>query len=190
MTATATKSHPTPRLKELYLKEIRDQLKEKFQLPNVHMIPRMRKIVVNMGVGEAVENKKRVDAAMADMATLTGQKPKMCRATVSVAGFKLRELMPIGCKVTLRGDRMYEFLDRLISVAVPRIRDFRGIKRNSFDGRGNFAMGLAEQVVFPEIHLDKVEWVQGMDICMVISGGRDEMSLELLKMLGMPFKRD
>lgn len=190
MTATETNEKTIPRLKDLYWREIREQLRAKFNLKNIHMIPKLRKIVVNMGVGEAVENKKRVEAAMADLATLTGQKPKLCKATCSVAGFKLREEMPIGCKVTLRGDRMYEFLDRLVSVAIPRIRDFRGIKRNSFDGRGNFAMGLAEQVVFPEIHLDRVEWVQGMDICMVISGGSDEMSLELLKLLGMPFKRD
>ena len=189
MTETATEKAPTPRLAKLYQDELRDKLKEKFQLSNVHMIPRLRKIVINMGVGEAVENKKRVDSAMADLTVIAGQQPKLCKATRSVAGFKLREEMPIGCKVTLRGSRMYEFLDRLISVAIPRIRDFRGIKRNSFDGRGNFAMGLSEQIVFPEIRLDKVEHLQGMDICIVISGGSDEMSLELLTLLGMPFKK-
>ncbi|MAG57566.1 MAG: 50S ribosomal protein L5 [Planctomycetes bacterium] len=189
-TATTTETVPKPRLLEKYESEIRSAVQEKFGLGNVHQIPRLRKIVVNMGVGEAIENKKRLDVAMADMAIITGQQPKLCRAKRSVAGFKLREEMPIGCKVTLRGYRMYEFLDRLVSVAIPRIRDFRGIKQNSFDGRGNFSMGLSEQVVFPEINLDKVEWVQGMDITMVISGGRDEMSLELLTLLGMPFKRD
>ena len=186
----ATAAAPKPRLLEKYESDIRSALQEKFSLSNPHMIPRLRKVVVNMGVGEAVENKKRLDAAMDDMAIITGQRPKLCRAKRSVAGFKLREEMPIGCKVTLRGARMYEFLDRLISVAVPRIRDFRGIKRKSFDGRGNFSMGLAEQVVFPEINLDKVQWVQGMDITMVMSGGSDEMSFELLSQLGIPFKRD
>lgn len=190
MSEAATAPAETPRLLEKYVKDIRGSLKEKFTLANVNQIPCLLKIVVNMGVGEAVENKKRLDAAMEDMAIITGQRPKLCRAKRSVAGFKLREEMPIGCKVTLRGYRMWEFLDRLISVAIPRIRDFRGIKSNSFDGRGNFSMGLAEQVVFPEINLDKVEWVQGMDITMVISGGSDEMSLELLTQVGMPFKRD
>jgi large subunit ribosomal protein L5 len=190
MSDAATAKAATPRLLEKYVNDIRGPLKEKFALSNVNQIPRLLKIVVNMGVGEAIENKKRLDAAMEDMAIITGQRPKLCRAKRSVAGFKLREEMPIGCKVTIRGCRMWEFLDRLISVAIPRIRDFRGIKPNSFDGRGNFSMGLAEQVVFPEINLDKVEWVQGMDITMVISGGSDEMSLELLTQVGMPFKRD
>lgn len=190
MSEAATAPAATPRLLEKYENDIKGALKEKFALSNIHQVPRLRKIVVNMGVGEAIENKKRLDAAMDDMAIITGQRPKLCRAKRSVAGFKLREEMPIGCKVTLRGYRMWEFLDRLISVAIPRIRDFRGIKSNSFDGRGNFSMGLAEQVVFPEINLDKVEWVQGMDITMVISGGSDEMSLALLTQIGMPFKRD
>jgi len=190
MSEAATETAARPRLLEKYEGEIKGALKEKFGLPNVHQIPRLKKIAVNMGVGEAIENKKRLDAAMDDMAIITGQRPKLCRAKRSVAGFKLREEMPIGCKVTLRGHRMYEFLDRLISVAIPRIRDFRGIKRNSFDGRGNFSMGLAEHVVFPEINLDKVDWVQGMDITMVMGGGSDEMSQELLTLLGMPFKRD
>ena len=180
----------TPRLRTKYDAEIVKAMTEKFGYANPMQVPRIEKITLNMGVGEAVENKKRLDAAMVDMAIITGQRPKLCRAKRSVAGFKLREEMPIGCKATLRGYRMWEFLDRLISIAVPRIRDFRGIKSNSFDGRGNFSMGLAEQVVFPEINLDKVEWVQGMDITMVISGGSDEMSLELLTQLGIPFKRD
>jgi large subunit ribosomal protein L5 len=191
MTEAATETAPPPpRLQTKYTDEIRTILKEKFGLSNVHQIPRLRKIVINMGVGEAIENKKRLDAAMADLAIIAGQRPKVCLAQRSVAAFKLREGMPIACKVTLRGPRMWEFLDRLISLAIPRIRDFRGIKQNSFDGRGNFAMGLSEQVVFPEINLDKVEWIQGMDIAMVISGGSDEMSLEFLTQLGMPFKRD
>ncbi|MAB89912.1 MAG: 50S ribosomal protein L5 [Planctomycetes bacterium] len=190
MSEAATTPAETPRLLDKYVNDVKGALKDKFDLSNVNQIPRLTKIVVNMGVGEAVENKKRLDAAMVDMAIITGQRPKLCRAKRSVAGFKLREEMPIGCKATLRGYRMWEFLDRLISIAVPRIRDFRGIKSNSFDGRGNFSMGLAEQVVFPEINLDKVEWVQGMDITMVISGGSDEMSLELLTQLGIPFKRD
>lgn len=180
---------PTPRLKERYFGEVRGALKERFQLKNIHQVPRLQKIVVNMGVGEGVENKKRVELAMDDLATITGQRPKMCRAKRSAATFKLREDMPIGCKVDLRRDQMYEFLDRLITLAIPRIRDFRGISRNSFDGRGNFSMGLSEQSVFPEINLDKTEYTQGMDITMVISGESDEMSFELLRELGMPFKQ-
>ena len=178
-----------PRLKTKYETEIKSAVRDKFKLANVHEIPRLNKVTVNMGVGGAIENKKRLDAAMDDLATITGQRPTMRRARRSVAGFKLREEMPIGCKVDLRGDRMYEFLDRLISVAIPRIRDFRGVPRKSFDGRGNFSMGLSEQIVFPEIDLDKVDHTQGMDITMVISGGSDEMSLELLTQLGMPFQR-
>ena len=178
-----------PRLKTKYETEIKSAVRDKFKLANVHQIPRLNKVTVNMGVGGAIENKKRLDAAMDDLATITGQRPTMRRARRSVAGFKLREEMPIGCKVDLRGDRMYEFLDRLISVAIPRIRDFRGVPRKSFDGRGNFSMGLSEQIVFPEIDLDKVDHTQGMDITMVISGGSDEMSLELLTQLGMPFQR-
>jgi large subunit ribosomal protein L5 len=178
------------RLREQYRGEIRDQLREKFSLNNPHMIPEIKKITVNMGVGRAVENKQALDKAMVELGQITGQKPRMIRAKRSVANFKLREEMPIACKVDLRGERMYEFLDRVISLAIPRIRDFRGIKRNSFDGRGNFSMGLSEQTVFPEINLDKVEHTQGMDISIVISGGSDEMSFELLKQMGMPFKRD
>lgn len=178
-----------PRLKEHYKNVVRGKLQEKYGLKNVHQIPKIEKIVLNMGVGAAVENKKRVDAAMVDMATICGQKPKLCKARRSVATFKLREEMPIGCKADLRGDRMYEFLDRLISIAIPRIRDFRGIPTNAFDGRGNFSMGLSEQSVFPEINLDRVEHTQGMDITVVISGGSDAMSFDLLKEMGMPFKQ-
>lgn len=178
-----------PRLKTRYLDEVRDRLRTKYTLANVHQIPRLEKVVVNMGVGEAVENKKRVDAVMADLAAITGQKPKLCKARRSVAAFKLREGMPIGCKVDLRGDRMFEFLDRLISLALPRVRDFRGVPRNAFDGRGNYSMGLQEQTVFTEINLDKVEHTQGMDITIVMTGGNDAMSFDLLKELGMPFKQ-
>ena len=173
-----------PRLRERYQSEIRAQLQEKFSLKNPHMIPQIKKITVNMGVGAAVENKQRLDKAMVEMAQITGQKPRMIKAKRSVANFKLREEMPIACKVDLRGDRMYEFLDRVISLAIPRIRDFRGIKSNSFDGRGNFSMGLSEQSVFPEINLDKVDHIQGMDINIVVSGGSDEMSFDLLSFIG------
>ena len=186
---TETKTKPVPRLKAAYEAGIKSRLREKFGLKNIHQIPVLQKITINMGVGEAVEDKKRVDAAMADLAVIAGQKPKVCRAKRSVAGFKLREEMPIGCKVDLRGDRMWEFLDRLISVTIPRIRDFRGIPSKAFDGRGNFSMGLSEQAVFPEINLDKVVHTQGMDITIVMSGQSDEMSFELLSELGMPFKR-
>ena len=186
MTATTDK----PRLRQRYGDEIAAGLKDKFKLKNVHEVPRLQKIVVNMGVGKAIENKKRLDAAMKDLATITGQKPQIRKAKRSVAGFKLREGWNIGCRVTLRDDRMYEFMDRLLSVAIPRIRDFRGIKRKSFDGRGNFSMGLPDQLVFPEINVDRVEWPQGMDIAFVITGGSDAMSFELLSKLGMPFRKD
>lgn len=186
MSAT-TSAHP--RLQDLYNKEVRQKLQEKFQLTNVHQIPQVEKVTVNMGVGGAIENKKRIEAALKDLGAITGQKPKLCRARLSVAGFKLREGMPIGCKVDLRRAHMWEFLDRLMNIAMPRIRDFRGIKRNSFDGRGNFSLGISEQSIFPEINLDKVEHTQGMDITIVMSGGSDEMSLELLSLLGMPFKQ-
>jgi large subunit ribosomal protein L5 len=178
-----------PRLKVAYETQIRARLRERFKLRNVHQVPRLVKITVNMGVGKAVENRKRLDAAMEELAAITGQRPCVRRARRAEANFKLREGMPIGTKVDLRGARMYEFLDRLINVAIPRIRDFRGISRNSFDGRGNFSMGLAEQTLFPEVPLDRVEFPQGMDITMVISGSSDEMSQELLNEFGMPFRR-
>jgi large subunit ribosomal protein L5 len=178
-----------PRLRQRYAESVRTKLRTHFQLANVHQVPCLRKITVNMGVGKAIENRKRLDQAVEHLTAITGQKPKVTVARRSEANFKLREGQAIGAKVDLRGSRMYEFLDRLISVVIPRIRDFRGIPRNSFDGRGNFSMGLAEQSLFPELPLDKVEFTQGMDITMVISGGSDEMSLELLSELGMPFKR-
>lgn len=185
-----TETKVQPRLKERYREEVANALKEKFKLDNVHQIPRLQKVVVNMGVGSAVDNKKRLDAAAADLGLITGQKPQVCRAKRSVANFRLREGMPIGCRVTLRGDRMYEFIDRLFTLVIPRIRDFRGIKRKSFDGRGNFSMGLADQLVFPEVDVDKIDSPQGMDITFVMTGGSDAMSFELLSMLGMPFRKE
>ena len=177
-----------PRLKEKYAKEVKTRLKERFAIGNDHAVPRLLKIVVNMGVGQAVENKARVDAAVKDMSMITGQAPTVRKARESISAFKLREGMPIGCAVTLRNERMWEFADRLISVVLPRIRDFRGVK-DRLDGRGNFTLGLAEQTVFPEIELDKVEFAQGMDITFVTSAGNAERGYFLLKELGMPFQQ-
>ncbi|MEJ5186721.1 MAG: 50S ribosomal protein L5 [Candidatus Geothermincolales bacterium] len=177
-----------PRLKEKYRKEIIPAMKERFGYRNDMQVPRLEKIVVNMGVGEGAHDPKAIDAAMRDLALITGQKPKLCRAKRSVAGFKLRTGMSVGCKVTLRGDRMYEFLDRLITLAIPRVRDFRGLNPKSFDGRGNFTMGLDEQLVFPEIDYDEVERIQGMDITIVTTAETDEEGRELLRLFGMPFK--
>jgi len=174
------------RLKERYEAEIRQKLAERYKIDNPHAVPGLVKVVVNMGCKGAVENKGRVDAAMRDMATITGQKPIMRKARTSIAAFKLREGMPIGCKVTLRKDRMWEFVDRLISVVLPRIRDFRGVKPK-LDGRGNYSLGLAEQSVFPEIVFDKLEYEQGMDITFVTTTSSDEEGYFLLKQLGMPF---
>jgi len=177
------------RLNDRYVKEIAPRLRERFSITNPLATPRLRKIVVNMGVGEALENKNRIDMAVADVGAITGQRPVVTKARKSIAGFKLRAGMPVGVKVTLRRDRMYEFLDRLISVALPRIRDFRGISPDSFDGHGNYSLGISEQSVFPEINVDKMEFVQGMDITFVISGDSDEQSRELLREFGMPFAR-
>ncbi len=189
MGAPKAETVTNPRLKSNYDREIRTRLRERFKLANVHQVPRLTKISVNMGVGKAIENRKRLDSAVEDLSAITGQKPKICKARRAEANFKLRENVAIGAKVDLRGARMYEFLDRLINIAIPRIRDFRGVNRNSFDGRGNFSMGLSEQTLFPEVTLDKIEFQQGMDITMVISGGSDEMSQELLAEFGMPFKK-
>jgi len=177
------------RLNDRYVKEIAPRLRERFSITNPLATPRLRKIVVNMGVGEALENKNRIDMAVADVGAITGQRPVVTKARKSIAGFKLRAGMPVGVKVTLRRERMYEFLDRLISVALPRIRDFRGISPDSFDGHGNYSLGISEQSVFPEINVDKMEFVQGMDITFVISGDSDEQSRELLREFGMPFAR-
>lgn len=177
------------RLQQHYKETVAPELMKKFGYTNVMAVPRLRKVVVNMGVGKATENKKRLEDAVRDLSTITGQKPLVTKAKKSVSAFKLREGLDIGCKVTLRGRRMYEFLDRFISLASPRIRDFRGFNDKSFDGRGNYTVGMAEQSVFPEINIDKMEFVQGMDITMVISGESDEASRELLRLIGFPFQR-
>jgi len=176
------------RLSEKYQKQLVQQLITKFNYKNKFSVPKLQKIVVNMGVGRAVDNKKLIEEATKHLAIVTGQKPLVTVAKKAIAGFKLRKGQAIGCKVTLRGKRMFEFLDRLISIVLPRIRDFRGISPKAFDGRGNYTLGLTEQIVFPEISIDSVEFVQGMDITMVISGNSNEQSCELLKLLGMPFR--
>ena len=175
------------RLKEKYLKEVRPKLKQQFGLGNDLEIPRLTKIVINMGVGSAVENKSRIDSAVKNLTQIAGQKPVVRNARKAISAFKLREGMPIGCSVTLRHERMWEFADRLISIVLPRIRDFRGVK-DKLDGRGNFTLGLSEQTVFPEIELDKIEAAQGMDITFVTSAASDEQGYALLKSLGMPFQ--
>lgn len=176
------------RLKEKYKDEVMPALMERFGLENPMALPRIEKITVNMGVGRATENRKFLDDATRDLTLITGQKPKTTVARRSVSGFKLREGNAIGCMVTLRGRRMFEFLDRLISVVMPRIRDFRGLSPRAFDGRGNYNMGLSEQIVFPEIDIDSIEHTQGMNVTFTIKNGTDEMSHELLKGLGMPFR--
>lgn len=178
----------TPRLLERYLQEIRPALSKKFGRTNPHALPRLQKIVINMGVGSAVTEKKHIDDAVAALTQISGQKPLVTKARQAIAGFKLRENMPIGCKVTLRGWRMYEFLDRLISIALPRVRDFRGLNPNGFDGRGNYSLGLQEQLVFPELNPDKFLRPQGMNVTIVMSGGNDDESRDLLRGFGMPFK--
>lgn len=178
-----------PRLKEKYRDEVMAKLTEQFGYDNVHQIPRLEKIVVNMGVGEAAQDAKQLDAAIRDMTIITGQKPMIARARKSIAAFKLREGMPIGAKVTLRGDRMWEFFDRLVNTAIPRIRDFRGLKANSFDGRGNYSMGVTEQLIFPEIEYDQVDKVRGMDITFVTSAKTDEEAKALMDAFAFPFKR-
>jgi large subunit ribosomal protein L5 len=178
-----------PRLKDKYRTEVVQALKEQLGLGNVSEVPQLDKIVVNMGVGQAVADSKALDAAMEDMAIVTGQKPMITRAKKSIAGFKIRKGMPIGAKVTLRGDRMWEFMDRLLATALPRIRDFRGMNPQSFDGRGNYSMGVDEQLIFPEIDYDKVERVRGMDITFVTSANTDEGCRALLDAFAFPFSR-
>lgn len=175
------------RMKEFYKEEVAPALMKKFSYKSVMEIPKLDKIVINVGAGEAKDNAKVIDAISGDLAAITGQKPLVCKAKKSVANFKLREGMPIGVKVTLRGERMYEFLDRLFNVALPRVRDFRGINPNSFDGRGNYAFGLKEQLIFPEIEYDKVDKIRGMDICVCTTAATDEEAKELLTQLGAPF---
>ena len=177
------------RLKEMYQNEIVDAMIKKFGYKNIMEVPKLDKVVINMGVGEAKDNAKLLDAAIADMEKITGQKAVVCKAKKSVANFKIREGMPIGCKVTLRGERMYEFVDRLINLALPRVRDFRGVKANSFDGRGNYTMGIKEQLIFPEIEYDKVDKIRGMDIVFVTTANTDEEARELLRLFGMPFAK-
>ena len=177
------------RLRDLYNSEIKDAMVNKFGYKNVMQIPKLDKIVINMGVGEARENAKVLDSAVKDLETITGQKAVVTRAKKSVANFKLREGMSIGCKVTLRGDKMYEFTDRLINLALPRVRDFRGVSADSFDGRGNYALGIKEQIIFPEIEYDKVDKVRGMDIIFVTTANTDEEARELLRLFGMPFQK-
>ena len=175
------------RLKETYAKEVAPALMKKFNYKSVMQIPKLDKVVINVGCGEARDNPKIMDAILADLAKITGQKAVICRAKKSVANFKLREGMPIGAKVTLRGERMYEFVDRFFSVALPRVRDFRGITGNSFDGRGNYSCGVKEQLIFPEIDYDKIDAVRGMDICFVTTAKTDEEAKELLTLMGAPF---
>ena len=179
----------TARLKETYKNEVFNKLMDQFKYKNVMQVPKLDKIVVNMGVGEAKENAKVLEAAVKDLETITGQKAILTKAKNSIANFKIREGMPIGCKVTLRGERMYEFLDRLVNLALPRVRDFRGVNPNSFDGRGNYALGIKEQIIFPEIEYDKIDKVRGMDITFVTTANTDEEARELLTLLGAPFAK-
>jgi large subunit ribosomal protein L5 len=176
------------RLKDRYNEEIVPALKERFGIENPMRVPRLEKIVVNMGVGEAVQNSRALDGAMEDLARITGQKAQLRRARKSIAGFKIREGMPVGARVTLRGERMWEFLDRLISVALPRVRDFRGVSPNSFDGHGNYALGLREQLIFPEISYDAIDATRGLDVAVVTTTQNDEEARELLRLLGVPFR--
>jgi large subunit ribosomal protein L5 len=178
-----------PRLKDKYNNEVRPAMQQKFGYQNVMEIPRLEKVVLNMGVGKAIGNSKLLDAAAQDLATVSGQKPVITRARNSISNFKLREGMAIGAKVTLRGDRMYEFMDKLMNINLPRVRDFRGVSPKSFDGRGNYSLGVKEQLIFPEIEYDKVESIQGMDITVVTTARTDEEAKALLEFLGMPFRQ-
>lgn len=177
------------RLKDMYKNEIVDAMIKKFGYKNVMEVPKLDKIVINMGVGEAKENAKVLESAVSDMETITGQKAVITKAKHSIANFKIREGQSIGCKTTLRGDKMYEFLDRLVNLALPRVRDFRGVSANSFDGRGNYALGIKEQIIFPEIEYDKVDKVRGMDVIIVTTARTDEEARELLRLFNMPFAK-
>jgi large subunit ribosomal protein L5 len=176
------------RLKEKYQNEVIKAMMEKFNYNNIMQVPKLEKIVINVGVGEAIQNSKALDAAVSDITIITGQRPVITKAKKSIAAFKLREGMKIGCKVTLRGDRMFHFVDKLFNVALPRVRDFRGVSPKSFDGRGNYSMGIKEQLIFPEIEYDKIDKVRGMDIIFVTTANTDEEARELLRLMGMPFK--
>jgi large subunit ribosomal protein L5 len=188
--ASAEPVEPAPRARlwDMYEQQVRGKLQQQFAFTNLHQIPRLKKIVLNVGMGDAVKNPKGLDAAVVELAAISGQHPVVTRAKKSIANFNLREGQPIGCAVTLRGGRMYEFLDRFITIAVPRMRDFRGLPTKSFDGRGNYTLGIKEQMIFPEIDYDKVERIHGMDITFVTSAGRDDTALALLRELGMPFR--
>jgi len=177
-----------PRLKDKFREEVVKTMMERFGYNNPMQVPRLEKVVINMGVGEAIQNSKAIDAAVNDLMIISGQRPVVTKAKKSIAAFKLRAGMNIGCKVTLRGDRMYEFVDRLFNIALPRVRDFRGTSPKSFDGRGNYSMGVREQLIFPEIDYDKIDKVRGMDIIFVTTARTDEEARELLRLLGMPFK--
>lgn len=179
---------PMPRMKAKYNQEVSEALKKRFEYKNVMEIPRLEKVVINMGVGEAIQNPKALDAAVSDLAKISGQKPIITKAKKSIASFKLREGMSIGCKVTLRGRRMYEFVDKLLNATLPRVRDFRGVSPKAFDGRGNYTLGLKDQLIFPEIDYDKIDKLRGMDIVFVTTARSDEEGRELLRLLGMPFR--
>lgn len=176
------------RLKDKYVSEVAPALLKKFNYTNVMQIPKLDKVVINMGVGEAIANAKAIDAAVSDLGIITGQRPVVTRAKKSIAGFKLREGMPIGTKVTLRGERMYEFVDKLFNISLPRVRDFRGVSPKSFDGRGNYTLGLKEQLIFPEVDYDKIDKIRGMDVVIVTTAHTDEEAREFLKLMGMPFR--
>ncbi len=179
----------TARLRETYDNEVFNQLKEKFQYANVMEVPKLTKITINMGLGEAKDNSKVLESAVNEIALIAGQKPVVTKAKKSIANFKVRQGMPVGAKVTLRGDRMYEFADKFFNIALPRVRDFKGVSKNSFDGRGNYSMGIKEQLIFPEIEYDKVDKVRGMDVCIVTTARTDEEARELLKLFNMPFAK-
>lgn len=179
----------SPKLKERYKKEIIDYMIKEFEYKNIMQVPRLEKIVLNMGLGEAIENKKLMEAGVNELTFISGQKPLKTKAKKSVASFKVRQGMEIGCSVTLRGDMMYEFLERFINVALPRVRDFRGLSKDSFDGRGNFAVGIKEQIIFPEIDYDKVEKIHGLDVVVCTTAKKDEEALKLLTAFGMPYRK-
>ena len=179
----------TARLRETYDKEVFDQLKDKFQYKNVMEVPKLTKITINMGLGEAKDNSKVLESAVNEIALIAGQKPVITKAKKSIANFKVRQGMPVGAKVTLRGDRMYEFADKFFNIALPRVRDFKGVSRNAFDGRGNYSMGIKEQLIFPEINYDQVETIKGMNIVFTTTAKTDEEAMALLELLGMPFEK-
>jgi large subunit ribosomal protein L5 len=186
-TATREKTDYVPRLKQRYLEELREQLKDELGFSTIMQVPRIEKITLNMGVGEAKTEAKALDSAIEELTTIAGQRAQVRRARKSIAGFKIREGMPIGARVTLRGDRMYEFLDRLVSIALPRIRDFRGLSPRSFDGRGNYSIGIREQLIFPEINYDDIAGIRGLDVAITTSAKTDEHALALFRALGLPF---